>query len=93
MNYLNYTVVNGAITQGTQAEIGPNCIFEAVGNIWSVDGPALGFLCSIVVTWVNKAAGRVQFDSRPLNGLAANVNFSAWGTAIVQSDGRYVISV
>jgi hypothetical protein len=93
MNYLNYTVVNGAVTPGSSVTINPNCIFEACGNIWSIDGPTLGFLCSIVVTFVNKSVGRVSYDPRILNGLASNVNLTNWGTAIIQPDGRYVISI
>ena len=97
--YLSYTVVNGKVTAGSSSTINSNCIFEATGNIWSIDGPTLGFLCSIVVTWVNKAAGRVAYDKRVLDGSVVNVNLSdqetgaAWGTAIVQPDGRYVISI
>jgi hypothetical protein len=99
MEYLSYSVVNGVIVAGQSATITPNCIFEVSGNIWSIDGPTLGFLCSIVVTWVNKAAGLVAYDKRPLDGTISNVNLSnlatgaAWGTAIVQPDGRYVISI
>jgi hypothetical protein len=97
MNYLSFSVVNGAVLAGSSATITPNCIFEVVGNIWSIDGPTLGFLCSIVVTWVNRSAMRVAYDPRPLNGLPVtlpvNLNFSTWGTAIIQPDGRYVISI
>ena len=93
MTYVNFTVVNGVVTVGTQDTIDGHCTFQASGNIWSLDGPALGFLCSIPVTWVNQAVGRVAYDPRPINGSVSEVNFSAWGTAIAQPDGRFVISV
>lgn len=92
MKYLNYTVVNGVVTAGSQTTIDGHCKFYVSGNIWSLDGPTLGFLCSIAVVWVNQAAGRVSIDPRPIGNIIT-VNFTTWGTAVQQSDGSYVISI
>lgn len=92
--YLNFTLVNGVVTAGKQPNIDAHCLFQPSGNIWSIDGPTLGFLCSMAAAWVNQSAGRVAYDPRPINGSSAGVNLmGAWGTAIQQPDGRYVISV
>jgi hypothetical protein len=90
VKYLNY--ISGVF--GSQTTINPNCIWYPSGNVWSIDGPTIGYLCSIVCVWVNQSAGRVAFDARALNGTVLNVNLgSTWGTAIAQSNGGYVISI
>jgi hypothetical protein len=98
MVYLNYTVVGGAVTPGAQSTIDAHTTFQVSGNIWSLDGPTLGYLASIAVAFVSapfqasgQTAQRVVYDPRPLNGSATSVNFSAWGTAYLQPDGRYII--
>lgn len=91
--YLSFSVVGGMVVAGESPDITPSSLFQPSGGVWSLDGPALGFLCSIAVTWVNQAANRVSYDPRPLNGSVTEVNFSHWGTAVVQPDGRYAIQI
>jgi hypothetical protein len=95
MNYLNYKIVNGAITPGSQATIDEFCLFTPTGAIWALNGPPapLNFLCAILVAWCSQAAGYVMYDPRPLNTISGPVNLSAWGTAVVQPDGRYAIQL
>lgn len=93
MSYLSYTVVNGVVKPGSKTAIDATCIFQESGNIWSLDGPTLGYLCSIAVAFVNVSVGRVTYDPRVLNGSNSSINFSNWGTAIQQPDGRFVISI
>lgn len=91
MPYLEYSVVNGQITKGSSDTVTPNCIFQQDGNIWSLDGPTLGFLCSIVVTFVNVSVGRIDYDPRVIGSYDGNIKLTDWGWAEKQSDGRFAI--
>jgi hypothetical protein len=99
MKYASFSVVGGAVVYAESSDINANSTFYPSGNIWSLDGPNLGFLCSICAVIVNPTNMHVVFDKRPLDGSIINVALSSpspnvvWGTAILQPNGGFAIQI
>ncbi len=89
MSFLSYQRTPGGIVPARLAAIDGTCLFQPSGNLWSLDGPALGYLITIVASVTPN--GRVVFDKRPVNDGHAVVLLDQWGTLHPQKDGTVAI--
>ncbi len=88
MSYLSY---KNATTPTPSDVIDATCKFQQSGNLFGIDGPALGYLVSIVGSPLPN--NRISFDKRPVGTFTGEVQLTSWGALHTQPDGTVAIEI